>query len=593
MSSPIFSPAYSPLKFPDEIRLLVLQPARLEYVQLGLISKLEWQIKHVRLSQNPRYEALSYVWEQDPFTDEPNATLKQSTTNLSRALEHLRTGAGPAGRVLWIDALCINQKDVNERNHQVTQMGEIYSRAESVILWLGEGNSATGSAIRVLSAQSSEHWIVENYYKPPDVTLWIQLQTLMAFRALCRQKYWTRLWIIQEVLLATNIELQWGDEVCQWSQLCWFVESIGPDWLEEEFDVLHNLKVSIIEEIRLSMTARLCRDWVDRKAKMSFTIDAKPVFSSLIALCSKYGGANCGDPKDKIFGLHSLAESCCRAAVPVDYILQLPQVHRQVLEHCMTRHERWDSIIGASQEFHEQLRISISEYLSRSGRHLNVSDSHAYAQAVGYSTSSVLYTSGPNFAESEKIKSIPITRKSSEELFQAYRLRYESVAKSSRTQLISRQFKLAVSAYPQHSLYPIEMLQGMPTSPRSPYKLNREDIQWILNKARGATMGVSMTRTRIAVSSSGVIYFVPSVTRPGDIFCRMPSSSIVLIARESIGPGHDLIGRAIPFISNPAEKSSNFSFSPLDVQQMKELGQEVTLHLSLETLQMMTAWSTA
>ncbi|KAH9220571.1 hypothetical protein DL95DRAFT_383061, partial [Leptodontidium sp. 2 PMI_412] len=89
-------------------------------------------------------------------------------------------------------------------------MGEIYSRAESVILWLGEGNSATGSAIRMLSAQSSEQWIIESYYKPPDVTPWIQLQTLMAFRALCRQKYWTRLWIIQEVLLATNIELQWG-----------------------------------------------------------------------------------------------------------------------------------------------------------------------------------------------------------------------------------------------------------------------------------------------------------------------------------------------------------------------------------------------
>ncbi|KAL5314772.1 hypothetical protein ACEPPN_017419 [Leptodophora sp. 'Broadleaf-Isolate-01'] len=471
-------------------------------------------------------------------------------------------------------------------------MGEIYSRAESVILWLGEGNSATGSAIRMLSAQSSEQWIIESYYKPPDVTPWIQLQTLMAFRALCRQKYWTRLWIIQEVLLATNIELQWGDEVCQWSQLCWFVDSIGTDWLEEEFDVLHNLKVSIIEEIRSSMTARLCGDWVDRKAKMSFTIDAKPVFSSLIALCSKYGGANCGDPKDKVFGLHSLAESCCRAAVPVDYGLQLAQVHRQVLEHCMTRHERWDSIIGASQEFHKQLKISISEYLSRSGRLLNISSSDASTQAVGYSTSSVIYTSPPNFAKSAETKSVPITRQCKEGLLENYKLRpkYDS---QKFNPLLTYRFELAVSAYQNYSQSAAEQLPGTLAYSRGRCKLDGEAIELILLNARLFTRGVSMTRTRIAISSSGIIYFVPSVTRPGDVFCEMPSSSIVLIARKSTWPGHDLIGRAIQFMSDPTENPSNFSFSPMDVQQMKELGREVTLRLGLDTLQMMTAWSPA
>lgn len=77
-------------------------------------------------------------------------------------------------------------------------------------------------------------------------------------------------------------------------QLCWFVESIDTDLLENDMDDLRALKISIVEEIRVSMTARLCRDWVNRKSKMSYAIHTKPVFSSLIALCSKFGGANCG-----------------------------------------------------------------------------------------------------------------------------------------------------------------------------------------------------------------------------------------------------------------------------------------------------------
>ncbi|PVH83426.1 HET-domain-containing protein, partial [Cadophora sp. DSE1049] len=127
------SSVYSPLQFPDEIRLLILQPARSR-----VDSPPKWQMKHARLSENPQYEALSYVWDQASYEEERNASSQEGfATNLSRALRHLRRVDEPGGRVLWIDALCVNQKDTNERNHQVTQMGEIYSHAENVIVWLG------------------------------------------------------------------------------------------------------------------------------------------------------------------------------------------------------------------------------------------------------------------------------------------------------------------------------------------------------------------------------------------------------------------------------------------------------------------------
>jgi len=59
----------------------------------------------------------------------------QITTNLDSALRHLRK---PHNAIrLWIDAICINQADTNERSEQVRQMRDIYMYASKVIIWLG------------------------------------------------------------------------------------------------------------------------------------------------------------------------------------------------------------------------------------------------------------------------------------------------------------------------------------------------------------------------------------------------------------------------------------------------------------------------
>jgi hypothetical protein len=55
--------------------------------------------------------------------------------NLFQALRHLRQPS--ASRMLWIDAICINQSDISERNQQVQQMADVYTRAHRVIAWIG------------------------------------------------------------------------------------------------------------------------------------------------------------------------------------------------------------------------------------------------------------------------------------------------------------------------------------------------------------------------------------------------------------------------------------------------------------------------
>ena len=81
----------------------------------------------VSLQDGPSYEALSYVWGDESVRAPilANGVLTTVTTNLESALRHLRLP--DEARVMWVDALCIDQNDMSERNHQVSIMGEIYS----------------------------------------------------------------------------------------------------------------------------------------------------------------------------------------------------------------------------------------------------------------------------------------------------------------------------------------------------------------------------------------------------------------------------------------------------------------------------------
>jgi hypothetical protein len=128
---------YPPLTQEKSIRLLLLQPATSK--QAPLIC----EIHHAELGDGkiPPYEALSYVWGS--VTDTTHRLICSGqhvsiTRNLNEALLHLRYT--DRVRVLWVDAVCVDQSNVSERNHQVCQMGEIYQQASQVVVWLGAGD---------------------------------------------------------------------------------------------------------------------------------------------------------------------------------------------------------------------------------------------------------------------------------------------------------------------------------------------------------------------------------------------------------------------------------------------------------------------
>jgi hypothetical protein len=161
---------YSPLvKEAHEIRLLTLLP--------GAFSDPVFVVLHSTILSSdptipiPPFEARSYTWgsPDDPVRiSVRNASSSEFghlavTQNLAEALPYLRHEREP--RILWIDAICINQQDVIERSWQVGKMSDIYSLAQYVVVWLGPEQDNSSLAFDSLASFGSK--VVVHNWNPP------------------------------------------------------------------------------------------------------------------------------------------------------------------------------------------------------------------------------------------------------------------------------------------------------------------------------------------------------------------------------------------------------------------------------------------
>lgn len=179
-----------------------------------------------RLSEQPQYDALSYVWGTG--TREERLHLGNDLDiligkNLFDALTELASGR-PKIR-LWADQICINQRDDTEKEQQVRLMSQIFSRAQRVIGWLGNSTPETHLALKVFGmlglSQSEKDTRPSRKFRralrylrntghleglfDPSKEAW------RATASFVQMAWFHRLWIVQEVLLASNLELRCGN----------------------------------------------------------------------------------------------------------------------------------------------------------------------------------------------------------------------------------------------------------------------------------------------------------------------------------------------------------------------------------------------
>lgn len=191
--------AYPYQKLRDrDIRVLYLAPGKsTDPIRCGLIT--------LPLANNPRFEALSYAWGViDSFNlITVDGCPMRIRENLETALRHLRYER--RDRILWVDAICINQQDDEERTQQVSQMATIYSMALSTVVYLGDLDPEADRAFDGLEMFAQNRHLSEiPIWKVGDPTR-VEWSSIIVIERILLFPWWRRSWVIQEVVFARNL----------------------------------------------------------------------------------------------------------------------------------------------------------------------------------------------------------------------------------------------------------------------------------------------------------------------------------------------------------------------------------------------------
>ncbi|KAK8112269.1 HET-domain-containing protein [Apiospora kogelbergensis] len=206
---------WQPLDTSDlEIRLLDLASSQ------STPNGISCMLRKASLKKHLEYEALSYVW-RTPISTEPKTILLHGvphpvTDNLHAALEGLRYHERP--RTLWVDAVCIDQNNNEERGSQVAMMDKVYSYASKVVVWLGD--SSTSDIANEVKYYGND--LKRHYKRYPRTFFMLHGQA---------DRWWSRVWTFQEAVLAKELVFHCGTATFTLQDLVNFSESVSRHFL--------------------------------------------------------------------------------------------------------------------------------------------------------------------------------------------------------------------------------------------------------------------------------------------------------------------------------------------------------------------------
>lgn len=268
------------------------------------------------------FEALSYTWGPPEPVESISIHSETNDQNACHILEPTLTiGPGLAGalrglrhptetRSMWIDALSINQEDIMERSKQVPRMGDIYSTATKVIIWLGEEDSNSTRAVELLDQlgsrlEQSEMAGRRTRYKDSTRLPWTE-SDWEAIQELLTRPWFTRIWILQEVQLAREAVVYCGSAQISWKSMK---------------DAIH----AVYRNSHVPIAGfRQAIDEADNTADDFLSHDVE---ETLLRASSR--GAT--DPKDKIFGVLNILSQGVRDRIEVNYDFGVVEVYRNAI----------------------------------------------------------------------------------------------------------------------------------------------------------------------------------------------------------------------------------------------------------------------
>ncbi|KAI1608937.1 heterokaryon incompatibility protein-domain-containing protein [Exophiala viscosa] len=307
------------------------------------------------------YEAVSWSWGRDPATTsirvQKNGVAYDFSVSkhLVEAMKALRLRK--KDRYLWIDAICINQSNLEERNSQVPKMDRIYGQATNVCIWVGAADEHSDKAIDFISKRLLDIWRFDELCK--DET---QTSSWKALLHLMRRDWFSRRWVVQEIALAKKGRLYCGTKDIDWQE---FADAVS---LFVHVETATHLLTDVMKRDQLmgnmpdyfgdvhALGAALLVD-ATRNLFRKTSDGARHSLLSLEYLISKYSVFQASQPRDTIYAFLSIARDTKAHTAPAemaivhDSDIQRIQAKLEKLQHVRHVMKNWGRRMSEMEEY--------------------------------------------------------------------------------------------------------------------------------------------------------------------------------------------------------------------------------------------------
>ncbi|KFY27059.1 hypothetical protein V491_01057 [Pseudogymnoascus sp. VKM F-3775] len=330
---------YSKLPNLQSIRLLVLHPG------FGLVNHVDIITIEDSNRSAMQYEALSYTWGSpddtvDIWVGESRDTLK-ITRNLAVAL-HRFAAESADKRVFWIDAICINQEDLDERSQQVRLMTQVYTNASRVVVWIGPGLQASTRAVKNIldlsksidldwkvfevTSRSARPWTdaVTDILNRPDA--------ISDLEELLFRPWFGRLWVWQEIRVASDRAIiKCGQEEIAWNDF-------------------HKA----IFAIRATSNGQFSKAMI---RQMAVVVQMKNMASSttLVAFSNWTRKSQCSDERDRIYAIRGMIQPSEAALIEPDYTRPVHDIFTELASKYITQLKSLDLLTSCRYDIRKPL----------------------------------------------------------------------------------------------------------------------------------------------------------------------------------------------------------------------------------------------
>lgn len=317
---------------PGQIRLVYITPEDVEqFIACGRQS-IFVTIHHASTENVNEAIALSYCWG-DPTDKKPifaNGKLLYIPSTLWRAIQwqhpkcrldsfsvadHSEDRERPkAPAVFWADAICINQEDTLEKNHQIPLMGSIYSNARRVLVYVGEAEHFHAIVIMKVIAQTAKQFAPWTIVPDKVIREKISRMDWDSVREFLSQQVFRRSWITQEIVLATNLTICYGMTQINLNQILNCIKAIRmnhvrhvdsllgfPGWTRDQSQEFRNAIIQLYNLANIK----------------SRRLEGSSV--NFLEILESFRHSKATDLRDKVYSLLNLASETYRNSIVPDY----------------------------------------------------------------------------------------------------------------------------------------------------------------------------------------------------------------------------------------------------------------------------------